>query len=206
MSQNLQWVLSKEYSAIMGLWPRIHTTCQRTVTSLAIMTCCQSETVHPPPHERMEAAAAAAAAAANDTKGSSVAAGTLSRTAVRVFSILKLPPYVNVNQLGRQLLVITQEAQSWGWLTVGPWVWVAGQEIPCDFPFLLVLELRPWSMIFCKTLAMSMNLQNSFSDMGLQWTWVWLFEKLKFEDFLSHSHYRSVPRLMQFAIKFSVNH
>lgn len=65
MKLNLQWVLSKEYSAIMGISPRIHTTSQRTVTSLAIMTCCQSETVHPPPSERT----AAAAAAVNDTKG-----------------------------------------------------------------------------------------------------------------------------------------
>lgn len=163
LSQNLQWVLSKGYSAIMGIWPRIRTTFQRTVTSLAIMTCCQSETVHPPPRERTEAAAAAAM---NDTKGPSVATGTLSRTAVRFFSILTLPPYVNVNLLGRQLLGVTQKAQSWGWRTVGPWVRVTGQEIPCDFPFLLVLELHPWSMTSCKILAMSMSLQNSFSDVG----------------------------------------
>ena len=63
-------------------------TSQRTVTSLAIMTCCQSETVHPPPSKRM-AAAAAAAAAVNDTKDHWVATGPLSRTAVRLFSILK---------------------------------------------------------------------------------------------------------------------
>lgn len=87
LSQNLQWVLSKEYSTVMGIAPRIHMTSQRTVTSLAIMTCCQSETVHPPPSKRT--VAAAAAAAVNDTKDHWVATGPLSRTAVRFFSILK---------------------------------------------------------------------------------------------------------------------
>lgn len=66
MKLNLRWVLSKEYSAITGISPRTHMTFQRTVTSLAIMTCCQSETVHPPRRERTEAAAAAAV---TDTKG-----------------------------------------------------------------------------------------------------------------------------------------
>lgn len=75
------------------------------------------------------------------------------------------------NLLGRQLLGVTQKAQSWGWWTVGPWARVAGQEIPCDFPFLLVLELHSWSMTSCKILAMSMNLQNSFSEVGGSGHW-----------------------------------
>lgn len=61
-------------------------TSQRTVTSLAIMTCCQSETVHRPPSKRM---VAAAAAAVNDSKDRWVVTGPLPRTAVRFFSILK---------------------------------------------------------------------------------------------------------------------
>ena len=61
-------------------------TSQRTVTSLATMTCCQSETVHHPPSKRM---VAAAAAAVNDTKDPWVATGPFPRTAVRFFSILK---------------------------------------------------------------------------------------------------------------------
>lgn len=71
-------------------------TSQRTVTSLVIMTCCQSGTVHPPPSKSMVAVAAAAAAAAatvvaaaavNDTKGLQGDRWNPSTTAVQSFSI-----------------------------------------------------------------------------------------------------------------------
>lgn len=137
LSQNLQWVLSKEYSAIMGISPRIHMTSQRTVTSLAIMTCCQSETVHPPPSKRM-AAAAAATATVNDTKGPLGSRWNPFQT----YSSVLLHPRV----CHPVWMLICSVGNCWTWTrklkTEGDWlevlfVQVAQKEIAMWFPILV---------------------------------------------------------------------
>lgn len=140
LSQNLQWVLSKEYSAIMGISPRIHMTSQRTVTSLVIMTCCQSETVHLLPSKRT--VAVAAAAAVNDTKG---LLGSHWKPFQNCCLVLLHPQFchfhVNVNQLGRQLLDMNQKAESWG---CNCWIWTGKLKAEADTDYRCFLFRWIW--------------------------------------------------------------
>lgn len=123
MKLNLQWVLSKEYSAIMGISPRIHTTSQRTVTSLAIMTCCQSETVPPPPSERT--VAAAAASAANDTKGR---LGSRWNSFQNCTSVLLHPQVCYL----RWMLI---------YLVGNCWTWTRKLKAEADWPWVLLIQV-----------------------------------------------------------------